>query len=652
MLEQYNKEYYVDDSPSVTDGQYDRLYRELEELEASHPELADADSPTRKVGGRPVRGAGEYTHRFRLLSLSNAMNEEELRAFDRRVRQSLELESVSYTAEMKIDGLSIALVFRQGTMEVAATRGDGAVGEDVTANVRTVDDIPQRIDGAPEALELRGEIYLSRGEFARINGEREEEGLKLFANPRNAAAGAIRQLDPNAVRDRRLQSFFYDITYMSEGEPADQQGVLDTLKSWGFSVEPHFAVFEGIEGLIAFCHDWTVKRNSLPYDIDGIVIKVSDLSLRRALGSTSKSPRWAIAFKFPPEQAETVIEDIEINVGRTGVMTPTARFQPVTVAGTTVRRASLHNEDLIRERDIRIGDRVIIQKAGDIIPEVVRVLTEKRTGSEVPFAMPTDCPVCGSPAQRLEGEAAVRCTGGLICPAQVRRGLMHFVSRNAMDISGLGEKLVIALVDQGLVHNAADLYSLHRETLMNLDRMGQLSADNLLEAIDRSREQSLDRLVFALGIRHVGQKAARTLAEYFGSLDRLMEATEEELTGIDEIGVKIAQAVTGFFREARNREVLGRLVEAGLNTRQESVAVEGGLTGKTFVLTGTLQELTRPEATRLIEARGGRVTGSVSKKTDYLVAGESPGSKLEKARDLGVTVLSEKAFSDLLEEGS
>jgi DNA ligase (NAD+) len=650
LIATYNREYYQNDDPSVSDFEYDMMLRELESLENQYPELKESNSPTQQVGGVAEAGFGQYSHRNKLYSLANAMNEDELRGFDRRCQEALGHE-VAYTAEMKIDGLSMALVYRAGELAVGATRGDGFTGEDVTRNVLRIADIPRSLPGdAPPVLEVRGEVYLPKEAFASINSKREEEGEKTFANPRNAAAGSMRQLDPEVVRRRKLGSFIYDVTYLeSEKELfSSQKDELEWLKKQGFAVENNSRRFINMEKLIAFCHEWTISRHELDYEIDGIVIKVDELADREQMGFTNKSPKWAIAFKFPPDQAETTLLDIEVNVGRTGKLTPTAVFEPVQLAGTTVARASLHNQDIIDERDIRIGDRILVQKAGDIIPEVLHSLPEKRPVVSESYLLPEVCPVCGSPTVRLPEESALRCTGGLVCPAQVKRGLIHFVSRKTMDIDGMGEKQVEQLFDEDLVGNAADLYGLSAEMLLDLDRMGQKSADNLIKAIHDSKERDLKNLIFALGIRHVGEKVASVLAREFGTMDALMQAEEEELIGIRDVGVKVAASIAHFFTQTNNRAVIERLRAAGVNFSSKEQILDQRFAGETFVLTGTLENYSRQKAKDLIESHGGKVSSSVSKKTTYLVAGAEAGSKLDKARNLNVQILTEDELTALL----
>lgn len=650
VIEEHNYYYYVLDAPRISDAEYDALMRELEALEAQFSELVTPDSPTQRVGGQPLAAFGTVRHRVPLLSLNNAFNEGELADFDRRVRQAA-AGPVEYVVELKIDGLSVAATYENGRFITGATRGDGWVGEDVTQNLKTIRSLPLRLRREVPHLTVRGEAYLPKEAFARLNREREEAGESVFANPRNAAAGSLRQLDPRVTASRPLRLFFYDILYLEgEDEPATHYEVLQYLEELGFPINPHRYLCRSLEEVVSLCKEWEERRHELPYEIDGLVVKVNSRGQQRLLGNTSKSPRWAVAYKFPAEEAVTTVEDIIVRVGRTGVLTPTAILKPVRVAGSTVSRATLHNEDYIKEKDVRLGDQVVIHKAGDVIPEVVRVLAEKRTGKEKPYAMPSRCPECGSEVVRPPGEAAIRCTGGLACPAQVREGIIHFASRDAMDIEHLGPAVVSQLLEAGLIKDAGDLYYLHQryDDLVRLERFGPQSAKNLLEAIERSKQNSLSQLVFALGIRHVGSRAARLLSEHFGSLERLMNATEEELVQIPEIGPKIAASVVEFFRQEVNRKVLEKIIRAGVNTRETVTAGPAPLAGKTFVLTGALASFTRKEAQELIEKLGGRVASSVSRQTDYVVVGENPGSKYDRAVALGITMLDEAAFKELL----
>lgn len=648
-IELHNYHYYVLDEPVIPDSQYDRMVRELEKLEEQFPELVTPYSPTQRVGGRPREGFTTLLHLSPMLSLANAFSEGELRDFDRRVRQALPDEHVEYVVEPKIDGLAVSLYYENGYFIRGATRGDGETGEDITGNLKTIRSVPLRLRRPVPELEVRGEAYMSKDSFARLNEAREEAGESLFANPRNAAAGTLRQLDPRVTASRRLALFVYGLGHSSGIAPSGHKEVLELLNELGFKVNPEYRVFEQMDELIEYCSRWQAGRFDLPYAVDGLVIKVNSLSQQERLGSTMKSPRWAIAYKFPPEQAVTRVKNIFVRVGRTGVLTPSADLEPVRLAGTTVSKATLHNEDMIREKDIRIGDRVLVQKAGDIIPEIVAVLTGERDGTEVPWSMPRECPSCRSSVVRVSGEAAVRCTN-LACPAQLWEGLIHFASRNAMDIAGLGPAVIGQLLAAGLVNDPADLYSLRYEDLVALERLGPRSARNLLGAIEASKSNSLARLIFALGIRHVGERAARILAGRYKSMEALMTAREDDLVAIPEIGPKIAAAIVDFFAGKENRQVLEKLVQAGVNTRDAGAGTGGGgpLSGKVFVLTGTLESFSRQEAREEVEKRGGKVSSSVSRNTDYVVAGEKPGSKYEKAVALGVKVLTEEEFKGIL----
>jgi len=649
-INHHNYRYYVLDAPSITDARYDELMKELLNLEETYPELITPDSPTRRVGGQVQQGFTAVPHRVPMLSLGNAFGETDLREFDRRIRANLPGEKVEYVVELKIDGLAISLWYEQGILVRGTTRGDGEYGEDITANLRTVKAIPLRLTEDVPFIEVRGEAYMPKDSFARLNEAREEAGEQLFANPRNAAAGSLRQLDPRVTASRNLSVFMYAIGYLEGPDPGSHAGGLAWLKELGFRVNPQYKVCQDINEVINYCRQWQDKRFDLPYAIDGLVIKVNSLDQQQRLGATLKSPRWAIAYKFPAEQAVSTIKDIIIRVGRTGVLTPTAILEPVQLAGTTVSKATLHNEDIIRQKDIRIGDKALVQKAGDIIPEVVQVFPEQRTGEEIPFAMPTACPECDAPVVRVTGEAAHRCTNEN-CPAVSREGIIHFVSRGAMDIAGLGESIVTQLIKAGLVKDPADLYELKYEDLIKLERMGARSSQNLLNAIEASKKNSLAQLLFALGIRHVGERAAKILAQQFGSLQALREATVEDLTVIPEIGPKIAESLVDYFSRQENQVLLERLARSGLNMQEEKKQADPGrlpLAGKTFVVTGTLEGFSRQEAQRVIEELGGKVSGSVSKKTDYVVVGENPGSKYEKALKLGVPVLNEAEFVALI----
>jgi DNA ligase (NAD+) len=651
LLEKYNYEYHVLDKPSVPDAEYDQLMKELIELENNHPELHDEHSPTSRVGGAVLDFFEKVEHTVPMLSLGNAFNDQDLRDFDRRVRDGVG-DNVTYVAELKIDGLAVSLLYEDGRFVRGATRGDGTIGEDITNNLKTIRYIPFKLKD-PVMLEVRGEAFMPKKSFQKLNAYREEEGQELFANPRNAAAGSLRQLDPKIAASRNLDIFLYGVGKL-EGKSVDSHDEsLTYLSHLGFKTNPQWKKCENIDEVIQYVNSWQDKRPDLPYEIDGIVIKVNSLYQQEELGFTAKNPRWAIAYKFPAEEVVTKLEGIELNVGRTGVVTPTALLQPVLVAGTTVKRASLHNEDLIREKDIKIGDYVVVKKAGDIIPEVVNVITERRTGDETDFSMPTECPECESKLERLDGEVALRCLNPQ-CPAQIREGFIHFVSRNAMNIDGLGEKVVAQLFKEKLIDNVADLYKLERDKLLELERMGEKSADNLLAAIEKSKENSLERLLFGLGIRHVGAKAAKTISQRFETMETLMGATKEELLQVEEIGEKMADSIQLYFSKPEVKELMEELQSLGVNMTYKGpklVKVEDldtPFAGKTVVLTGKLSILTRNEAKEKLERLGAKVTGSVSKNTDMLIAGEDAGSKLDKAKKLGIDVWDEQQLVDEL----
>ncbi|MEW4266728.1 NAD-dependent DNA ligase LigA [Priestia megaterium] len=644
LLNQYGYEYYVLDQPSVPDAEYDKLMNELIEIEESFPELKTADSPTQRIGGQVLDAFEKVQHQTSMLSLGNAFNEEDLRDFDRRVRQAVE-DEFSYVCELKIDGLAVSLRYEDGYLVLGATRGDGTTGENITENLKTIRSIPLRIK-EPLSMEVRGEAFMPRKSFEALNEAKMERDEVPFANPRNAAAGSLRQLDPKIAAKRNLDIFVYAMTDTGELEIDSHSESLNLLDDLGFKTNKERQTCETIDDVIAYIESWQTKRPELSYDIDGIVVKVDSFDQQAELGTTAKSPRWAIAYKFPAEEVVTKLVNIELTVGRTGVITPTAILEPVQVAGTTVQRASLHNEDLIREKDIRIGDYVVVKKAGDIIPEVVNVIEEKRTGEEQEFTMPTHCPECESELVRLEGEVALRCINPS-CPAQIREGLIHFVSRNAMNIDGLGEKVISQLFREQLIKDVADIYTLTKQQLIELERMGEKSADNLIAAIEASKENSLERLLFGLGIRHVGAKAAKTLAQHFETIDKLTKATYDELVAINEIGAKMADAIVAYFTQEEVQELIHELKEYGVNLTYKGpklVSVENVdsvFAGKTVVLTGKLEQLSRNEAKAQIEALGGKVTGSVSKKTDLVVAGEEAGSKLTKANELEIEVWDE-----------
>lgn len=645
--------YYVLDAPEITDAEYDRMMVRLRELEARYPDSIPADSPTQRVGGRASSQFTEVRHLEPLLSLGNVFSAEELRAFDERVRSGLPAGSkVEYVMEPKIDGLACSLIYENGKLVRAATRGDGVVGENVTANVRTIRSIPLTLkvpDGetVPELLDVRGEVYMPRQAFMRLNEQRAERGESEFANPRNAAAGSLRQLDPQVTASRSLSFFAYYL--VGEGAQPKHSESLALLAHYGFKVSENYKVVENIDEAIKYIGDFNELRQGLSYDTDGAVIKVNDVYQQRILGATGKDPRWATAYKYPPEQAETTLEDIDWRVGRTGVLTPTAVLTPVKLSGSVISRATLHNEDFIRAKDIRIGDRVVINKAGEIIPEVLRVVVEKRTGDEKEVEIPSVCPECGWRVERQGEEAAIRCANPH-CPALGREGLIHFVSRDAMNIDGCGPSVINALLDAGLVRDAADLYSLRKDDLLKLERMGEKSADNLLAALAESKKNELDKLLFALGIRHVGAKVARILATEFGSMEKLQQAQPEELAQIRDIGDKIAESVVTWLNVPANIDLVERLSAAGLTMTFTPPASQedNPFFGKTLVFTGTMPTLGRAEAKTMAQDVGAKVSGSVSKKTDYVIAGAEAGSKLEKAQQLGVTVIDEAEFLRLL----
>ena len=645
--------YYVLDAPEITDAEYDRMMVRLRELEARYPDSIPADSPTQRVGGRASSQFTEVRHLEPLLSLGNVFSAEELRAFDERVRSGLPAGSkVEYVMEPKIDGLACSLIYENGKLVRAATRGDGVVGENVTANVRTIRSIPLTLkvpdgEAVPELLDVRGEVYMPRQAFMRLNEQRAERGESEFANPRNAAAGSLRQLDPQVTASRSLSFFAYYL--VGEGAQPKHSESLALLARYGFKVSENYKVVENIDEAIKYIGDFNELRQGLSYDTDGAVIKVNDVYQQRILGATGKDPRWATAYKYPPEQAETTLEDIDWRVGRTGVLTPTAVLTPVKLSGSVISRATLHNEDFIRAKDIRIGDRVIINKAGEIIPEVLRVVAEKRTGDEKEVEIPSVCPECGWRVERQGEEAAIRCTNPH-CPALGREGLIHFVSRDAMNIDGCGPSVINALLDAGLVRDAADLYSLRKEDLLKLERMGEKSADNLLTALAESKKNELDKLLFALGIRHVGAKVARILATEFGSMAKLQQAQPEELAQIRDIGDKIAESAVTWLNVPANIDLVKRLAAAGLTMTFTPPASQedNPFFGKTLVFTGTMPTLGRAEAKTMAQDVGAKVSGSVSKKTDYVIAGAEAGSKLEKAQQLGVTVIDEAEFLRLL----
>ena len=646
--------YYVEDAPTIPDAEYDRLLRELQALETEFPDLVTPESPTQRVGGEPMEGFATVRHQTPMLSLANAFSNEEIEQFHDRVIRGLETEHADYVAEPKLDGVAISLLYRDGRLQRAATRGDGATGEDVTSNVRTITAIPLQLEMRqskqtwPETIEVRGEIYMPLSGFEDYNARARESGEKELVNPRNAAAGSLRQLDPRITAQRPLAFYAYAMV-AAEGMPESHFDALQQLRSWGFPVNPEIRRVRDAGGCASYYEEMSAKRDSLPYDIDGVVYKVDNREQQRTLGFVSRAPRWAIARKFPAQEEITRLLEIDVQVGRTGAITPVARLEPVFVGGVTVTNATLHNLDEIQRKDVRAGDWVVVRRAGDVIPEVARVVMERREGNPEPFRMPENCPMCGSAVERDEGEAAFRCTGGLFCGAQRIRSIQHFASRRAMDIEGLGEKLVVQLVEAGMVESIADLYRLDREQLVSLERMGEKSADNLLEELEKSKNPELDRLLYAMGIREVGEVTARSLAKHFGTLEALVEADEEDLIEVEDVGPVVASHVHAFFREQHNTDVIAALQRAGMHW--QAVEESGGeqpLAGQAWVLTGTLS-MPRARAKTLLESLGARVTGSVSSRTSVVLAGEAAGSKLRKAEKLGVEIVDEEAFRALLE---
>lgn len=654
-LNRHAHAYYVLDNPIIPDAEYDALFAELQQLESAQPELRSPDSPTQRVGGTPLPEFSQVQHDVPMLSINNGFSDEDIENFDRRVREGLGSDGpISYACELKFDGLAINLRYEHGVLVQAATRGDGATGEDVTANIRTVRSIPLKLQTKkpPALIDVRGEVLMFKTDFARLNQRQREAEQKEFANPRNAAAGSLRQLDARITAQRHLRFFAYGIGRLEGAElPSRHSALLDWYRTLGIPVCDERAVVNGASGLLNFFADIGRRRAQLPYEIDGVVYKVDSVTQQQTLGFVSRAPRFALAHKFPAEEATTTVLDIDVQVGRTGALTPVARLSPVSVGGVTVTNATLHNEDEVRRKDVRIGDNVIVRRAGDVIPEVVAVVTERRPQSARAFVMPSNCPVCGSPIVRPEEEAVARCSGGWIkCAAQRKGGLLHFVSRRAMDIEGLGEQLVEQLVDRGLVTTPADFYKLGLVMLAELDRMAEKSAQNLLNALEKSKSTTLARFIYALGIRHVGESTAKSLARHFGTLDALLEASEEQILVVDDIGPVVAQSILGFLADPLNRELIEQLRASGIHW-EESEPERGNLTlaGKTFVLTGTLPTLKRDEAASMIEAAGGKVAGSVSKKTSYVVAGDDAGSKLAKAQELGVAIIDETELLTLLE---
>ena len=650
----HNRLYYVLDVPEIPDAEYDRLLRELQQLESAHPEFLTSDSPTQRVGAAPIKTFAQVEHKIPMLSLDNAFSDDEVADFDRRVRERLELASVEYVAEPKLDGLAISIRYEKGILVQAATRGDGITGEDVTHNVRTIKSIPLRLigDDCPHVLEVRGEIYMPKAGFDVLNARARENGYKEFANPRNAAAGSLRQLDPRVTAKRSLSMYCYGVALVDGFSlPVTHSAILTRLKQWGLRVSPEVSVVKGVVGVLSYHREMSEKRNSLPYEIDGVVYKVNRIDQREILGFVSRAPRWAIAHKFPAQEEMTRLLDIEVQVGRTGAITPVARLEPVFVGGVTVSNATLHNEDEIRRKDVHIGDTVIVRRAGDVIPEVASVVLSKRPKDAKPFAMPSQCPVCGSDVIRVEGETIARCSGGLYCDAQRKQAIKHFASRKALDIDGLGDKLVEQLSDQGLIHDVADLFKLTQAQLAGLERMGDKSAANLIAALEKSKQTTLAKFLYALGIREVGETTAQTLAKHFLTLEAVASADADSLQQSSDVGPIVAAHIRAFFQQPHNLEVIEKLQQAGVTwpAMRAIKQDEQALAGQTIVLTGTMTSMTRSEAKERLQTLGAKVAGSVSKKTSLVVAGAEAGSKLSKAESLGIEVLDEAAFIEFLQ---
>jgi DNA ligase (NAD+) len=652
LINYHNHKYYIEDSPEISDYEYDELIKELIKLEEENPQYKREDSPSQRVGGKPLSKFNQVVHKMPMLSLSNAYSENDLREFDRKARE-ISNTDIEYVVEFKIDGLSVGLTYKDGKFVQGATRGDGVLGEDVTLNLKTIKTIPLKLI-EKDTLGVRGEVYIPRKQFEKLNEKQEEQGLSLFANPRNAAAGSLRQLDSKITSQRPLNIFVFNLEYIDNKEFKTHSESLEHLTNLGFTVSPNYEVCKSIDEVIDYIKYWTDNRQNLDFDIDGMVIKVNNLFQREEMGYTAKSPRWAIAYKFPAERKETKVKDIIVEVGRTGTITPTAILEPVRLAGSTVSRATLHNADYVREKDIKIGDTVIVQKAGDIIPQVVEVVFEKRTGDEGEFKMPEVCPVCGEPTMRVEGEAALKCIN-MLCPAQIRRGIIHFVSRDAMNIEGLGESIVSLLLNQNIIKDVADLYYIKKAQLINLERMGDKSAQNLINSIEKSKNNDLSRLIHGLGIKFIGSKGAKILANNFKDIDNISKANIDDLINLDEFGKTMAESVVEFFKEEKNLNIIKKLKDVGVNTK--SLKVEENDLVKVFegmkiVITGTLPTLKRNDAKDIIEKLGAKATSSVSKSTTFVLAGEEAGSKLEKANDLGIKVIDEDKFIELTKMNS
>ena len=655
IIQEHDHAYYLLDDPIISDHEYDSLFQELKKIESENPHLITPDSPTQRVGGRPLDEFKQITHKKPMLSLGNAFGNDELNAFYKRVTETLDITDIEFSAELKFDGLAISLFYEEGVLKYAATRGDGLVGEDVTHNIKTMKVIPLRLksDNPPKILELRGEVLMNKEDFLELNEQQKKQDLKVFANPRNAAAGSLRQLDPAVTAKRKLQFFAYGLGEVDTSVHFDYHSqMIDFIESLGVPVSKYSEIVQNNIEMEAYFQKILGQRNALPFDIDGIVFKVNSIKSQNNLGFVSKAPRWAIAYKFPAEEAETIVNDITVQVGRTGAITPVARLKPVFVSGVTVTNATLHNEDEMNRKDIRIGDSVIVRRAGDVVPEVVRVILEKRPNHVIKFTMPKQCPICGSDIERIDGEAAQRCTGQYKCNAQIKQGISHFISRKAMNIDGLGEKIVDQLFEQGMLKNIADIYKLDFAVIENMDRFGKKSVENLKESIEISKKTTLGKFIYALGIRNVGEATSKELAAHFRSLDNLFNATVEDYLMVNDIGPVVAESLVKYFHNANNQQIINSIIASGISwpTLKEINAINSKLNNQTFVVTGTLNSFSRDEIKDLIEANGGKVSGSVSKKTSYVIVGDNPGSKADKANELGVPIITEINLMEMLND--
>jgi len=655
IIQEHDHAYYLLDDPLISDHEYDSLFQELKKIESENPHLITPDSPTQRVGGRPLDEFKQITHKKPMLSLGNAFGNDELNAFYKRVTETLDITDIEFSAELKFDGLAISLFYEEGVLKYAATRGDGLVGEDVTHNIKTMKVIPLRLrsDNPPKILELRGEVLMNKEDFLELNEQQKKQNLKVFANPRNAAAGSLRQLDPAVTAKRKLQFFAYGLGEVDTSVHFDYHSqMIDFIKSLGVPVSKYSEIVQNNIEMEAYFQKILGQRNALPFDIDGIVFKVNSIKSQNNLGFVSKAPRWAIAYKFPAEEAETIVNDITVQVGRTGAITPVARLKPVFVSGVTVTNATLHNEDEMNRKDIRIGDSVMVRRAGDVVPEVVRVILEKRPNHAIKFTMPKQCPICGSDIERIDGEAAQRCTGQYKCNAQIKQGISHFISRKAMNIDGLGEKIVDQLFEQGMLKNIADIYKLDFAVIENMDRFGKKSVENLKESIEISKKTTLGKFIYALGIRNVGEATSKELAAHFRSLDNLFNATVEDYLMVNDIGPVVAESLVKYFHNANNQQIINSIIASGISwpTLKEINAINSKLNNQTFVVTGTLNSFSRDEIKDLIEANGGKVSGSVSKKTSYVIVGDNPGSKADKANELGVPIITEINLMEMLND--